>query len=187
MKLQGVHIFLILLASLFFACCLGTVVEGYTERTAENSSGDSATIYTGANGNKAVVTNNSNNGNSSTTYGSNGGSIETVEGPYGAQAAKITGPEGNSAIVTGRRGVSRSNIPRGDEDLYILKSEIVPPVCPKCPSVCPASRTEAPPPCPACARCPEPAFECKKVPNYKSNNTQFLPKPMLADFSTFGA
>lgn len=192
MKLQGVHIFLILLASLFFACCLGTVVEGYTERTAENSSGDSATVYTGANGNKAVVTEENNNmdsnyGNSSTTYGSNGGSIETAEGPYGAQAAKVTGPEGNSAVVTGTRGVSRSNIPRGDEDLYILKSEIVPPVCPKCPSVCPASRTEAPPPCPACARCPEPAFDCKKVPNYKSNNTQFLPKPMLADFSTFGA
>lgn len=195
MKLQGVHIFLILLASLFFACCLGTVVEGYTQRTVENSSGDSATVYSGANGNRAVVTNESSNesndesinGNTSTIYGSNGGSVETAEGPYGAQVAKVTGPEGNSAVVANGRGISRSDIPRGDEDLYILKSEIVPPVCPKCPTVCPTSRTEAPPPCPACARCPEPAFDCKKVPNYKSNNTQFLPKPMLSDFSTFGA
>lgn len=195
MKLQGVHIFLILLASLFFACCLGTVVEGYTQRTIENSSGDSATVYSGANGNRAVVTNESSNesndesinGNTSTIYGSNGGSVETAEGPYGAQVAKVTGPEGNSAVVANGRGISRSDIPRGDEDLYILKSEIVPPVCPKCPTVCPTSRTEAPPPCPACARCPEPAFDCKKVPNYKSNNTQFLPKPMLSDFSTFGA
>lgn len=195
MKLQGVHIFLILLASLFFACCLGTVVEGYTQRTIENSSGDSATVYSGANGNRAVVTNESSNesndesinGNTSTIYGSNGGSVETAEGPYGAQVAKVTGPEGNSAVVANGRGISRSDIPRGDEDLYILKSEIVPPVCPKCPTVCPTTRTEAPPPCPACARCPEPAFDCKKVPNYKSNNTQFLPKPMLSDFSTFGA
>ena len=43
------------------------------------------------------------------------------------------------------------------------------------------------PPCPACARCPEPAFECKKVPNYKStSNDYLLPVPVLNDFSSFG-
>jgi len=45
----------------------------------------------------------------------------------------------------------------------------------------------APPPCPACARCPEPAFDCKKVPNYsRSDNERILPQPVLNDFSTFG-
>ena len=36
------------------------------------------------------------------------------------------------------KGVKKDDIPEGDEDLY-LKSEIVPPVCPKCPdaAVCP--------------------------------------------------
>jgi hypothetical protein len=42
------------------------------------------------------------------------------------------------------------------------------------------------PPCPPCARCPEPSFECKKVPNYSSGNDQYLPRPVLNDFSEFG-
>ena len=43
-----------------------------------------------------------------------------------------------------------------------------------------------PQPCPACARCPEPSFDCKKVPNYSSTNSEYLPMPILNDFSTFG-
>ena len=42
------------------------------------------------------------------------------------------------------------------------------------------------PPCPACERCPEPAFDCKKVPNYSSPAIgQYLPMPILNDFSKF--
>ena len=42
------------------------------------------------------------------------------------------------------------------------------------------------PPCPACERCPEPAFECKKVPNYRSPSMQnYMPLPILNDFSKF--
>jgi len=42
------------------------------------------------------------------------------------------------------------------------------------------------PPCPACERCPEPAFECKKVPNYRSPSMQnYMPLPVLNDFSKF--
>ena len=57
----------------------------------------------------------------------------------------------------------------------MLKTKIVPPVCPKCPDakVCP--REKECPPCPPCARCPEPAFECKKVPNYSSAHNSMLP------------
>lgn len=85
-------------------------------------------------------------------------------------------------------GIPYSMIPPGNEDLYILKSEIVPPVCPKCPDYnASGSSTNAKcPPCPACARCPEPSFECKKVPNYQSINSNTLPSPILNDFSTFG-
>lgn len=83
-------------------------------------------------------------------------------------------------------GIPKSQIPKGDEDLYILKSQIVPPVCPACPTVSSCPRKEACPPCPACARCPEPSFDCKKVPNYSSNDDRYLPRPILADFSQFG-
>ena len=42
------------------------------------------------------------------------------------------------------------------------------------------------PPCPAPMRCPEPAFSCQKVINYKSPSAgQYLPMPVLNDFSTF--
>jgi hypothetical protein len=85
-----------------------------------------------------------------------------------------------------QQGISRSQIPPGQEDLYILKSEIVPPVCPACPAAASCPRQEKCPPCPACARCPEPSFECKKVPNYNAMNTSGLPMPVLNDFSSFG-
>lgn len=80
-----------------------------------------------------------------------------------------------------------SQIPQGSEDLYMLKSEIVPPVCPACPAVttCPSTKEKCPP-CPPCARCPEPAFECKKVPNYSGQNDSYLPQPVMSDFSQFG-
>ena len=84
------------------------------------------------------------------------------------------------------QGIPASQIPRGQEDMYILKSEIVPPVCPACPASSACPRQEKCPPCPACARCPEPSFECKKVPNYSAINNDYLPSPVLNDFSTFG-
>lgn len=88
---------------------------------------------------------------------------------------------------TSLNGIPRSQIPEGDEDLYILKSQVVPPVCPACPPVMSCSKDkEKCAPCPPCGRCPEPAFECRKVPNYNSNDEDFLPRPVLNDFSQFG-
>ena len=85
------------------------------------------------------------------------------------------------------KGIPASQIPAGQEDMYILKSEIVPPVCPACPTSTACPRQEKCPPCPACARCPEPAFECKKVPNYNAAaGNDSLPTPVLNDFSSFG-
>ncbi len=82
--------------------------------------------------------------------------------------------------------VRRRDIPPGDEDLYILKSNIVPPVCPKCPENASCPRQTPCPPCPPCARCPEPAFTCKKVPDYSAANVDgSLPLPMLNSFAAF--
>ena len=104
----------------------------------------------------------------------------------------ITTSNGQQILATTRNtvdGIPSSQIPQGQEDLYILKSEIVPPICPACPNIIVddslmKSKCQ---PCPACERCPEPAFDCKKVPNYslgQSNN--YLPSPILSDFSQFG-
>lgn len=134
------------------------------------------------------------------------GNAQAISGPYGGSAGAIAGPSGNTAYyaqgpmgntVVGKtsgadystslpQGIPRSQIPPGKEDLYILKSEVVPPVCPACPASSACPRQEPCPPCPACARCPEPAFECKKVPNYNAINNDYLPTPVLNDFSQFG-
>ena len=73
-------------------------------------------------------------------------------------------PFGNALNETYQRPYNTQ--PPLQMDDYILKSQIVPPVCPATPAPCPSLKQGPYPPCPPCARCPEPAFECKKVPNY---------------------
>lgn len=107
-----------------------------------------------------------------------------VEGMTGSSPAE-TKAQKKAAKLANPKGVPKSQIPNGEEHLYILKSQIVPPVCPACPTSTNCPRDKPAPPCPPCARCPEPSFDCKKVPNYNSNNEQYLPKPMLSDFSSF--
>jgi hypothetical protein len=166
--------------------------DGQTEIQVSTGSGEY--VYTTTGSNKDLTT-------STQYYGSTGYSVQPSEyslayqGPYGGTATVTATPSSqaptsspNSAYYSSMpQGIPKSQIPAGQEDMYILKSEIVPPVCPACP-VAPAScpRQEKCPPCPACARCPEPAFECKKVPNYNAINNEYLPAPIVNDFSQFG-
>ena len=123
-------------------------------------------------------------------YGSTGSPIQTAPNSLAYQTQNSPNNNGYNYSNSLPPGIPRSQIPPGQEDLYILKSEVVPPVCPACPAVLSASancpRQEKCPPCPACARCPEPAFECKKVPNYNAIEGDYLPTPVLNDFSSFG-
>tara|TARA_B110000971_G_C20035438_1_gene513891 strand:- start:727 stop:1737 length:1011 start_codon:yes stop_codon:yes gene_type:complete len=137
--------------------------------SATGPGGNTAYYASGPNGNTAV-------GTTSSASSSSG----SATGPRGNTAYYASGPNGNSAV-----GINASQIPAGQEDLYMLKSQIVPPVCPVCPSPSLYPRNEPCPACPACARCPEPAFECKKVPNYNSINEDYLPQPVVNDFSSF--
>ena len=120
-----------------------------------------------------------------------------------AYSQSLTGPDYSSSLP---KGIPRNMIPPGNEDMYILKSEVVPPVCPACPQpILKCNDDKPPPPCPPCARCPEPRFDCKKVPNYGSGNLganyfggggqfgsmpstsgNFLPYPSVSNYSTFG-
>ena len=156
------------------------------------------------NGQVIVFTQSSSN-TSTQYYGSTGYSIDptmyynSYQSPYNSSASSVTGPQGNTAYYaqgpngnavagvsssqnygttyysTLPQGIPASQIPPGQEDLYILKTEIVPPVCPMCPAASSYPRQEKCPPCPACARCPEPSFECKKVPNYNAANKSDMP------------
>jgi hypothetical protein len=167
---------------------------------------ESATTYYGPNGATAIVVNTDNGQQaimvktSSGTYyynisGSNTSGSNTSTQYYGSTGTHIqptsslayqidvTEPDYSSTLPP---GIPKSQIPSGQENLYILKSQIVPPVCPACPSSSVYPRQEPCPACPPCGRCPEPAFECKKVPNYNAINNDYLPAPVLNNFSTFG-
>ena len=104
----------------------------------------------------------------------------------GPMPTSLNEPSNNEDID--KEGIPFSDIPLGSEDLYVLKSKIVPPVCPRCPSI-DVSKIQAElgkakcPPCPACARCPEQPFTCKKVPNYKHMDPDKVPGGFLPRMS----
>ena len=183
--------------------------NGGSAKMITDSNGNQAVEITGPNGSKLVYT-----GDNAYTYNSQDDTINqydannnttgtdvnetTYYGPNGGQATTVTGPGGNtyssydsSAYYNSLpQGVSRSQILPGEEDLYILKSQVVPPVCPKCPDpiVQSSDSTDVTkcPACPACMRCQESPYECKKVPTYKAFNQDYMPVPVLSDFSGFG-
>jgi hypothetical protein len=181
-----------------------TINSTYETNQYYGSNGGQAATISGPQGNTAGYVKGP-NGNiyyGSNYYDSTDPSATTVSGPQGNSATVVTGPGGNTYASANysnssdyynslQTGIPASQIPAGQEDLYILKSQVVPPVCPMCPEPivqCPndfdASKC---PPCPPCARCPEPSFDCKKVPNYNAFNQDYLPVPVLNDFSSFGS
>ena len=111
----------------------------------------------------------------------------TINGPQGSTYSTYDSSAYSNSLP---QGIPKSMIPFGQEDLYILKSQVVPPVCPACPEPivqCPDNNDVTKcPPCAPCSRCPEPAFDCKKVPNYNSFNPDYMPVPVLNSFSSFG-
>ena len=187
--------------------------NGGSAKIITDSSGKNAVQITTPNGSKIVYT-----GENAYSYNSQDGTINQYSadsnttgsdynsafssnsyyGPNGGQATTVSGPAGNTYATYDSsayynslpQGISKNQIPPGDEDLYILKSQVVPPVCPKCPDQIVQSSSDSDatkcPPCPACARCPEPAFDCVKRPNYGAFNPSYMPMPVVSDFSTFG-
>lgn len=73
--------------------------------------------------------------------------------------------------------IPEDNVSKSDYISTLMPIDPVPSTTLSCPT---------PAPCPPCGRCPEPSFECKKVPNYASTNSEHLPMPVLSDFSQFG-
>lgn len=193
--------------------------NGGTAKIITNSDGKTAVEVIRPDGKKIIYTeeniytsnetnqyydNNYNNVDTNTYYGPAGGITNTATGPNGNTVA-ATNYDSSAYKNSLPAGIPKSQIPAGQEDLYILKSEVVPPVCPKCPDPilkCNQNSSNSSgsttlsnsnysdntkcPPCPPCARCPEPAFDCKKVPNYNSFNQNYMPIPVLNSFSSFG-
>jgi len=199
-----------------------------TSKFTSASGGITATAFKGNDGQTAIrlqngnttsiflqpgsTTNSQNQIKNTQYYGSTGYSVNPTSYTMAYTNTQPTNTNyGTTYYSTLPKGIPQSQIPPGQEDLYILKSQIVPPVCPVCPA-CANSYSKSKsnsnsnsdneygsnglagsaygdkkcPPCPACERCPESAFECKKVPNYNAVNNDYLPQPVLSDFSQFG-
>ena len=174
MKLNKLNMFLLLLGVLIFVNLGNSVFEGYEHHSPSHSSSKSP----------------SHSSSKSPSHSSDSKSVDLFKD--NASVGSFLQSDGSSSVSSGvmtnskvalPEGIPANEIPSGDEDLYILKSQVVPPVCPKCPDAAVCPRKEDPPPCPPCARCPDPGYKCKLIPNYEVGG---YPKPILNDFSTFG-
>lgn len=167
MKLTKVHLFLILIFSLILASSLGNYIrDGFTTTKPSDVPDPLKPIAT-----KDLPSNTklpsttkydpSINGGVSVSGSSLGTPVSALSPssfPLNSPSGipGMNGVSGNDQANAASIGASRN----GDEN--------------KCP------------PCPACARCPKPAFECKKVPNYSRSEDVNAPRPVMADFSQFG-
>ena len=161
----------------------GSTSSTTTSSTSVPASSTAPTSST-ASGSSTSTSTSSSSTNMATTYPSSSSSYSSYPGQTTYNT--YSPPTDYSSALP--QGIPASQIPPGQQDLYILKSEVVPPVCPAQKNVtiyrnsseCPKCK------CPAPQPCPESPFECKKVPNYNAINNTTLPVPVLPDFSTFG-
>ena len=198
MKLHKTHLFLILIAVLVLST-LGFTVREYFENKGDSSQAMEDSVENRApEGTEGL----SPSGDDGSDYQSVISDLEDIVVPGRRERKHHHDSEGNHKHHERKRERKRERrmekeVERRERKMaqdagvdmskYILKSEVVPPVCPKCPDSRTCPRQKPCPPCAPCARCPEPAFECKKVPNYSQQGIIGgpLPRPLLNDFSQF--
>ena len=191
MKLKKLHVFLLLLLSLMF-CCLGfSVVEGLTENEKDaatdemNKGADNETAAQSDSQKVGVTSEGRLQLHKEIMWDKDGNNLLD---PWNNDPKKKILP-GRSRILPGvptPNSSNSENVDDDDDDLYILKSQIVPPVCPKCPDVKRCDTTKDCPACPAPKRCPPKPFECKMVPKWSDpRESKNGPRPILNSFDTF--
>ena len=178
MKLQKLHLFLILLAVLLLSSLGIGIMENFGLIEGNQNIMDSSVSLNSVKNRKAGTKNQALE---------EGGKYN----PFNNVKFRELNKGKKEMKFSDSNGITKDEIPAGEEHLYILKSEIVPPVCPKCPD-CPKQSVKNVqkecPPCPRPERCPEPAFTCKKVPNYSvSSVDSVLPSPMFMSGGAGGA
>ena len=191
MKLGKLGIFFILLISLLLSGLGYSTYEAMTNRKEgyENENeNENENMKTSDEVNSYNESTNQNNGTYDYVSGTPTSLAISEDNP---PPSKSSGTSNSTNVTvddtTSKSSMSSSDVPPSDNnDKYILKSQVVPPVCPKCADAASCPRPKPCPPCAPCARCPEPAFECKKVPTYHGGPYPTMPKPVLNDFSQFG-
>tara|TARA_B100001142_G_scaffold24590_1_gene22436 strand:+ start:660 stop:1343 length:684 start_codon:yes stop_codon:yes gene_type:complete len=197
MKLTKSHLFIILLLVLLFSSFTIKVLEGMNviegNSNISNSTQSLANMEHGGSGKSLSA----GDGSSYNPFGNSQNSMTDKDFKKARKIGsdvrvefKKLGSDKKQMGYGSADGISRNQIPPGEEHLYVLKSEIIPPVCPKCPEISSSKsggkgggdccKKQKCAPCPRPQRCPEPAFTCKKVPNYEASAVDnVLPSPMF--------
>ena len=184
MNMNAVYILIGLILGLVACSCLGTMREGFDNNSKSTKDENDENYYR----QKKKLPSDSAGSMRMPGQEDNEEEVDAVndddyEDHNGGKYASVNSSNATSSALP--RGIPGSQIPKGSGDLYILKSEVVPPVCPACPTVMACPKQNKCEPCPPCARCPEPNFTCKKVPNYSAPENNSLPLPYLNNFSSF--
>lgn len=176
----------------------GQVQKGATQQAFVGPNGNTATITTGSNGKKIIKVTTAKGTviayNPDNTY--NYQSQDQDMNQYDSSTS-TTGSDYNSAFTnasSSKNGISKSMIPPGQEDMYILKSQIVPPICPSCPQPLlkcddkssDKNNTNSNNSNYSCGSNQQIPYEYKQVPDYSAMSANQMPMPVLNDFSTFG-
>ncbi len=168
-------------------------VQSYT-----GPNGNTATIATGSGGKKILKITTSKGTviayNPDNTYNYN--SQDQDINQYDSTSTSTSGSDYNSAFTTSSNslGISKNMIPAGQEDLYILKSQIVFPTIPACPTPivkCDDNKNDSNSNNSnnsnySCGTNQQIPYEYKQVPDYSAMSANQMPMPVLNDFSTFG-
>jgi hypothetical protein len=158
---------------------------------------DDKTKYTSKTGKEGKLTIDDNNKKSLIVSNPNGDKI--IYSSINLQTNTDTinkGLSNSSSFSNMYNEIKKTDIPKGEEDLYILKSQIIPGLCPITnpqteskvqTNTCPPFDKNKCPPCPQPRRCPQPSFECKKVLNYNAFTPQTMPFPVINTMQTFAS
>ena len=184
MKMNAVYILIGLILGLVACSCLGKMREGFHHNNSHSKQSKENKHYK----DKKELPSDSIGSSRLPGQDEDEEDVDAVnddeyEDHNGGKYASVNSSNATSSALP--KGIPGSQIPKGSRDLYILKSEVVPPVCPACPTVMDCPKQKKCQPCPPCARCPEPNFTCKKVPNYSAPENNSLPLPYLNNFSSF--
>lgn len=190
MNTKALFLFLVLLSALALCTFFGNCsMEGYKNRYMDSDvkSDDNVVQNRGSiNPSSSDNYNHYNNNaaiSSTQVYGSTGSPFQTSDHSLAYQSDNSGSVSMPAINPSSNPAVKSENLESGHNDLNGNKPQTG--ACPVCPSVV-IPRQEPCPACPACARCPEPSFECKKVPNYNAISNDSLPVPVLTSFSQFG-
>lgn len=192
-----------------------TIPQEITNTTFHDNNGSTATIFRANNGQYIIRITRADGSQIMYVPDTRASTSPSQTNTNSGSTTPASGTPSSASETSPASGTSSNSLPIEEDDRYILKTQIVPPVCPRCPSICNSNPNEQSPPCPSCGNkgtgcssghttTADTTSECetqKDVISPKNGycpaenttdkyskyrtNSQFEPVPVTADFSSF--